>query len=282
MAELRNLRDPAVIAAFSGWNDAGEAATGVVLHLLECFPAEAVTALDSEDYYDFQEQRPQADEVDGKRAILWPSTEVFVAHAPARDLVLILGPEPNLRWRSFCAALVSMIRSVGPELVLTLGCMITDDPHTRPLPTYGSTSDEELMTSLGLDKETYSGPTGITGVLKQTCADAGLPAASLWGSSPHYSSSQDCPKAMLALLRRLGEVLDMEFPEADLVARSEEWERDLNSLIADDEDLTAYVAGLEAAQDEGLSSTTGDDIAAQFQKFLRRHDGHSGPGRAGA
>ena len=270
MADLRNLRDPVVLAAFSGWNDAGEAASSVLLHLLAVYPHELAFGLDSEDFYDYQAQRPQIEEVDGKRTVLWPGTEVFVVRAGERDLVLILGPEPNLRWPTFCSRLVSAVRSVNPTLCVTLGCMVTDDPHSRPLPVTGSASTPEWTTALGLEPESYTGPTGIVGVLAHSLADADLPVASLWGASPHYSTEQDCPKATLALLRRLGDALEMELPEGDLPERALNWEAEINSLVAEDEDLQQYIAALEAAQDEGLTSTTGDDIADQFQRYLSR------------
>lgn len=270
MADLRNLRDPVVLAAFSGWNDAGEAASSVLLHLMSHYPHELAFGLDSEEFYDFQVQRPQVEDVDGTRTVLWPTTEVVVVNAPERDLVLILGPEPNLKWPTFCTRLVSAIRTVQPTLTVTLGCMVTDDPHSRPLPVTGSASTPEWTTVLGLDADSYTGPTGIVGVLYRGLADARFPVAALWGSTPHYSTEQDCPKATLALLRRLADALEMELPEGDLPERTLAWETEINSLVAEDEDLQSYIEGLEAAQDEGLERTTGDDIADQFQRYLSR------------
>ncbi|WP_203566444.1 PAC2 family protein [Aestuariimicrobium ganziense] len=269
---LSTLRSPVVLLAFSGWNDAGEAATGVVEHLKECYDTEDLDALDSEDYYDFSQSRPlvQTDPVTENRILVWPGTELFLVRLVERDLVVVIGREPNMRWRSYCDDVLRRLDGLRPEMVVALGCMITDDPHTRPLPVYASSPDLAVRDRFGAQPETYQGPTGITGVMARAFADQGYDTLSLWGTTPHYSTRHECPKSTLALLRRLGEVVDEDLVEGDLPMEAAQWAADVSEVVADDTELSSYVASLEEAQDEGLGETTGDDIAAEFQRYLRR------------
>jgi len=269
---LSTLRSPVVLLAFSGWNDAGESATGVIDHLRQVYDSEQVDALDSEDFYDFSQTRPmvQTDPVTEQRHLIWPGTEIIVVHLTTRDLVVVIGREPNLRWQTYCGQVVERLSEVDADLVIALGCMITDDPHSRPLPVYASSSDIAVRERHGAHPDTYQGPTGITGVMARAFSDAGFDTLSLWGTTPHYSTRQECPKSTLALLRRLSEVLDEDLEVGDLPAQAQAWENDVSELVADDTELSSYVAQLEEAQDEGLGETTGDDIAAEFQRYLRR------------
>lgn len=270
---LRNLRRPAVVAAFGGWNDASEAASGVVDHLADLTDATLAFALDPDEFYDFQVNRPTVSRTSGgERTLHWPSTELLVAPLPERDLVLIGGPEPNMRWRTFCSRLVSAIRTVEPELVVLLGALLTDAPHTRPVPVLGTAVGPELAERLGLPESTYEGPTGIVGVLSAECAVAGLPVASLWASVPHYVSEPPNPKATLALLQRLEDLLDVPLEPGDLPERAAEWETQVNELAAEDADITAYIATLEERRDSDTPEPQGEAIAAEFARYLRRRD----------
>lgn len=267
-----DLIDPVVLIAFWGWNDAGEAATGAVGHFVDTYdPATVIAALDDEDYWDYTEQRPEIRrDASGDRYIEWPQVKVWAVKHPQRDLVCILGLEPALKWRSFLSELTAQIDELEPSMVITVGCMVTDDPHSRPLPVVGHASTNALAEALGVEPETYVGPTGMTGLVHRACADLGIPTASLWGSSPHYSPQRECPKAKQALLRRLGDVMQISIDEGDLDAEVTEWEQTIDQLAENDPDIARYIAELESAQDDDLKETTGDDIAAQFQRWLGR------------
>ena len=253
---LTDLRRPVVLFAFSGWNDAGDAATGVIDHLTEGYETEFSFQLDPDEYYDLTENRPVLVRQDnGERSIQWATTEVLVARLPGQDLVLVNGPEPNLRWKAFCAALVSAFRSINPERVIAMGAMLADVPHSRPVPVSEDGTD-------------YEGPTGIVGVLAQACRDAGLTTTSLWASVPHYVAEPPNPKATLALLQRVGEFLDNELEPGELVDRAATWESRVTDLVAEDPDVAEYVASLEVRYD--TAEATGDEIAWEFERYLRR------------
>ena len=274
---LSNLRKPVVVMAFEGWNDASDSATNAVNHIGVAYDADVVFEVDGEEYYDFQMNRPRVGSGDGLGLeIEWPAVQVAVAELPERDLVLVSGPEPNLRWRSFSAAIVSALRSVRPEMVVLLGAMLTDSPHSRPLPVTGTANDAELATRLGLDPSNYEGPTGIVGVLADAARRAGMPVVSLWAQVPHYVSDPPNPKATLALLVRIEDLLDTPLDLGELPEEALAWERGVDELAAEDPDVAEYIQRLEAAQDEeDLPAATGDSIAAEFQRYLRRrNEGH--------
>lgn len=256
--ELRHLRRPVVLAAFSGWNDAGDAATGVLDHLTAICETELAFALDPDDYYDFTETRPvvMRDE-DGVRSVQWATTEVLVAPLEDRDLVLISGPEPNFRWKAFCSALVSLVRSVAPERVITMGAMLADAPHTRPTP----------ISENGTD---YEGPTGIVGIFAAACRDAGFEVSSVWASVPHYVADPPNPKATLALLGRVEDLIDATIEVRDLPHLATVWEGRVNELVVEEPDISEYVADLEERYD--TAEATGDEIALQFERYLRRRE----------
>jgi len=271
---LRGLRNPVVVAAFGGWNDASEAATGVVDHLAEKYAAELHFAVDPEDYYDFQVNRPTTRLVDGTRILEWPTTEVLIASLPTRDLVLIGGPEPNYHWQQFVAAMVSMVRSVQPEIVVLLGSMLTDAPHTRPVPVNSTAGNKELAEELGLELSDYEGPTGILGVLAAECETIGIPVVSLWASVPHYVAEPPNPKATLALLTQLEDVLNLPIDFGDLAEQADEWVNQVNELVSEDPDITSYITALEERRDE--AAPNGETIAAEFERYLRRRDRRRG------
>jgi len=273
---LRGLRNPAVIAAFGGWNDAGEAASGVIDHLVETYRAELEFAIDPEEFYDFQVNRPTSRLVDGVRTIEWPTTEVLVARLPDRDLVLIGGPEPNFHWQEYVSRLLSMLRSVQPEIVVLLGALLTDAPHTRPVPVSGTASTQELADELGLELSDYEGPTGIVGVLSWECDRAGLPVVSMWASVPHYVAEPPNPKGTLALLTRLEDVLNLPIDAGDLAQDAANWVEQVNELVADDPDISSYITALEERRDEATPPPSGDSIAAEFERYLRRRDRRRG------
>ncbi|HRA74954.1 MAG TPA: PAC2 family protein [Propionicimonas sp.] len=270
---LKELRNPAVVAAFGGWNDAGEAASGVIDHLAEAYEARLEFSLDPEEFYDFQVNRPTARmRKPTERVIEWPTTEVLVAELPERDVVLIGGPEPNYHWRDYTARLMSLLRTVKPELVVLLGALLTDTPHSRPVPVSATASNPRVAEELGLDLSTYEGPTGILGVLAQECDQLGLSVVSLWASVPHYVAEPPNPKAALALVTRLEDILNTPLETGELPEDAETWETQVNELVADDPDIANYIAALEERRDEETPTATGDTIAAEFERYLRRRN----------
>jgi proteasome assembly chaperone (PAC2) family protein len=278
---IPELTDPVLIAAFEGWNDAADSATEAVEHLEEVWDAEPVAELDPEEYYDFQVNRPQVSLADdGTREITWPTTRVSVARGvvPGRDVVLVRGIEPSMRWRSYCAELLGLTTDLGVELVVTLGALLADTPHTRPIPVSGTVSDPELATAMDLETSRYEGPTGIVGVLQAECGVIGLPAVSIWAAVPHYVAQPPCPKATLALLRKVEDLLDLTVPLGDLPEEARAWERGVDELAADDEEIADYVRTLEQARDTAdLPEASGEAIAQEFERYLRRRADEGGP-----
>ncbi|GAB2470787.1 filament polymerization regulator ParJ [Luteococcus sediminum] len=274
MESLSTLRNPVVVIAFDGWNDAADAASHAVEHLAQTCRATMAFEIDGEDYYDFQVNRPRVQGMDAdERTITWPAVRFAVAHLPERDLVLVSGPEPNLRWKSFSQTVVSALRSIQPALVVVLGAMLTDAPHSRPLPVTGTVNDPVLASRLGLEPSSYEGPTGIVGVVADAARRANMPVVSLWAQVPHYVADSPNPKATLGLLGQLEDLLDESLDLGDLPEMALAWERGVNELAAEDPDIAEYIARLEAAQDEeGLPAATGDSIAAEFQRYLRRRN----------
>ena len=272
--EAPALVRPVVIAAFEGWNDAAEAASSVVDHLMKVWNARVVAAIDPDDYYDFQVNRPTVGmDEHGFRKLTWPSTHVAVASPPNldRDVILVRGIEPNMRWRAFCAELLAAIDDLGGELVVTLGALLADTPHTRPIPVTGTATEPEIVDRLKLEQSTYEGPTGIVGVLQDACAKLDIPAASYWAAVPHYVAQPPCPKATLALLRRVEDLLDLPIPLADLEERARTWERSVDELAAEDSDVAEYIASLEQREPEvDLPEASGEAIAKEFERYLRR------------
>ena len=272
--DLPPLRRPVLIAAFEGWNDAGDAASGAVEHLEQEWDGRRVAAIDPDEYYDFQVNRPTVSLVDGvTRRITWPTTRVSVCRLPdaERDVVLVRGLEPNMRWRGFCEELLAIAGHLGTELVVTLGALLADSPHTRPVPVSGTASDRATMEALGLERSRYEGPTGIVGVFQDLCAQSGLAAISFWAAVPHYVAQPPCPKATLALLRRVEDLLDLPVPLGDLPEKARTWERSVDELAAEDSDVAEYIASLEQREPEvDLPEASGEAIAKEFERYLRR------------
>ncbi|MBM9459041.1 PAC2 family protein [Nocardioides sp. zg-536] len=277
MMEIETVPDlhrPVVIAAFEGWNDAAESATSLVDHLMEVWDAHVVAAIDPDEYYDFQVNRPVVGiDENGFRKLTWPSTHVAVASPPGldRDVILIRGIEPNMRWRQFTAELLAVIDELGGELLVTLGALLSDSPHSRPIPVSGSSTEPELMDLLTLEHSTYEGPTGIVGVLQDACVKVDLPAVSFWAAVPHYVAQPPCPKATLALLGKLEDLLEMPIPLGDLPDDAIAWERGVDELAEEDEDIADYVRSLEESRDTvDLPEASGEAIAREFERYLKR------------
>ncbi len=282
---MPTLRDPVLVAAFEGWNDAADAASGAVEHLELIWDAEPLAELDSEDYYDYQVNRPTVRQVDGvTREIQWPSTTLSVCSPPGseRDIVLLHGVEPNMRWRAFCIDIIELIEQLQVSTVVILGALLADTPHTRPVPVTGTAYNKEAAEQFNLEQTRYEGPTGITGVLQDACVRAGVPAISFWAAVPHYVSQPPNPKATIALLRRVEDVLDLEVPLGELPAQAEDWESAVDEMTEGDEEVTEYVRSLEERGDaavdldDAMSKIDGDAIAAEFEKYLRRRGGGKG------
>ena len=278
LEDIGKLTSPALIAAFEGWNDAGEAASGALAHLGDAWDGAGVGEIDPEDFYDFQVTRPVMEVTDGQtERLVWPTTRLSVVRRPERDLILVHGIEPNMRWRGFTAELVSAFTELGVELVVLLGALLADSPHTRPVPVTAAASDPDVAARLQVEPVDYKGPTGIVGVLQQACADAGLPSVSLWAAVPHYVAQPPSPKAMLALLRGIEDILDLPLPLGDLPDEARAWERGVDELAEQDSEVAEYVRTLEEAKDAtDLPEASGDAIAREFERYLRRRGEHGG------
>ena len=274
VSDLEPLRRPVLIAAFEGWNDAGNAATGAVEHLEVAWDATRFATVDPDEYYDFQVNRPTVSLVDGvTRRITWPTTRFSVCSPPGadRDVVLVRGLEPNMRWRGFCEELLALAAELGTETVVTLGALLADNPHTRPVPVTGTASNAQASAALGLESSRYEGPTGIVGVFQDHCAQAGLTAISFWAAVPHYVAQPPCPKATLALLRKVEDLLDLPVPLRELPEQARAWERQVDQLAAEDPEVAEYITSLEdreAAAD--LPEASGEAIAKEFERYLKR------------
>jgi len=278
------LRAPAMVCAFQGWNDAGDAASGAVSFLASALNARRFARIDSEEFYDYQSNRPCVRFNDQKeREIVWPTVEVLAARAPRapRDLVLVQGVEPSLRWRAFSSHLVELAEALGVQLVLSVGALLGDVPHTHPVTLTGHASDPALAERLGMQSSTYEGPTGIVGVLHGACIEAGLPSASLWAGVPHYVAAASNPKAALALLRRMEGLLGVSVDVSELEAAAADYERQVGLAVQSDPDIQAFVERLEQAAESDHEASpdevpSGDILAREFQRFLRQR-GPQGP-----
>jgi proteasome assembly chaperone (PAC2) family protein len=271
--ERPRLTRPVLIAAFEGWNDAAEAATTAARYLRDRWGARPFASVDPEEFYDFSSTRPEV-RIEGlSRKIIWPANELSSTTSmagPGRDVVVLIGSEPQLKWRTFCAELVKVAVELDVELMVTLGALLADVAHTRPVKITGSAVDPELVKNLGLRRSQYEGPTGIVGVLHDALAKADVPSASLWAAVPHYVAATPSPKAALALVERTSRLINVPVVTADLAQLAADYERQVSEVVAADEDVSAYVARLEEnADSEGLEMTSGEDLAAELQRFLR-------------
>ncbi len=269
-----------MIAAFEGWNDAADAASGVLDHLLSVWDTKLVAAVDPEDFYDFQVNRPLIGHDErGMRRVTWPSTQMSIASPPGslRDVVLLRGIEPNMRWRQFCAELLAAADDLGVTTVVTLGALLADTPHTRPIPVTGSATEPGLQDTSGLEASHYEGPTGIVGVLQDACVRTDVPSVSFWAAVPHYVAQPPCPKATLALLGQVEDLLEISVPLGDLPEEARAWERGVTELAEEDEEIGDYVRALEENRDTAeLPEASGEAIAREFERYLKRREDPEG------
>jgi proteasome assembly chaperone (PAC2) family protein len=267
------LHEPVVIAAFEGWNDAGDAATTAARYLVDRWDTDLVAEVDPEEFYDFTSTRPEVRlDDDGLREIVWPSTEIHAGTIPGteQDVLLIVGTEPQLRWRTYCAALTEVAQDHGARLCLTLGALLAEVPHTRPTPIVGTAYEPEVVAGMELQPSRYEGPTGIVGVLHDAWRGAGLRSASLWATVPAYVPGAPSPKAALALVERAAAMLQTWIPTTDLEIASASYERQVSELVDADEETATYVASLEERHDvEPGVLPTADSIAEEVERFLR-------------
>ena len=269
-------RETVVLAAFEGWNDAGSAASQALEHLHEVWGAEQIDELDPQEYHDFQVNRPVVGPgPDGTREITWPSTAVAVATAPrsGRRIVLVHGIEPSMRWRRYCAELLDIAAAQQAGTVLTLGALLADVPHTRPIPVTVTSEDRAVRELLDVESNSYEGPTGIVGVLQNEAAARGLRTLSLWAAVPHYVAHPPSPKAVLALLHRIEQIVGEPVPLGDLPEDAAAWQDGVDELAAEDSEIAEYVRQLEEAKDTAeLPEASGEAIAQEFERYLRRRD----------
>ena len=267
-----------LIAAFRGWNDGAQGASLAASVIAQAWAAERFADLDPEDFYDFQAVRPHVALEEGMtRRIDWPENAFFHAEIPGadRNAVLLLGVEPNTHWRTFTGEIIELAQEVGVELVVTLGSLLADVPHTRPAPVTGSATDPKLVGELGLAASRYEGPTGIVGVIHDACRRAGIPSASLWAAVPHYASLIASPRAALALCSRLASLLQAELDLSDLERAADAYERQVSQVVSADDETQQYVQELERRRDamgEELEMPSGDSLAEELTRFLKEHE----------
>ena len=269
-----------MIIACGGWSDAGEAATGTITHLLAnvnpSSSPEIIAEIDSEDYYDFQVNRPLI-VVDGSliRSLTWPGLQIFGVRNPEgeNDFVLVRGVEPSMRWRSFAHELLDLADDLEVEMVITLGSMLADTPHTRPIPVSGTGAHPEIAARLGMEVSRYEGPTGILAVIQDGCVKRGIDAVALWAAIPHYASANPSPKATLALLNGIEDFLEINLPHGTLPEFAHQWENAVNEMVKEDSDIEEYIKTLEESKDaDQISDESGEELAREVERFLRRQN----------
>jgi proteasome assembly chaperone (PAC2) family protein len=279
--QIPALRSPVMVIAFSGWNDAGEAATGAASHLLASWTdsstdvvPELIADVDPEDFYDFQVNRPMVQVDDSSiRSLTWPGTQIFGLRTPTleHDFVVVRGVEPSMKWKTFAADILDLADDLEVDMVITLGSMLADTPHTRPITVSGSGAHPDIARRLGVEISKYEGPTGILGVIQDACVRRGIDAISLWAAIPHYASSSPSPKATLALINALEDFLEISLPQGDLPEESADWEEEVTEMAKEDSDVAEYVKALEESKDSAeLPEATGESIARELERFLRR------------
>lgn len=274
-----------MVIAFGGWSDAGEAATGVINHLLstlssDCdspeFAPELIAEVDSEDFYDFQVNRPLIFVDDSMiRSLTWPGVQIFGLRNPTgeRDFVVVRGVEPSMRWRGFASQLLDLADDLEVELVITLGSMLADTPHTRAIPVSGTGAHPDIAARLGVEVSRYEGPTGILAVIQDGCVRRGIDAVALWAAVPHYANASPSPKATLALVNGLEDFLEINLPQGDLHEEAREWEKSINEMVKEDSDIEEYIKTLEESKDATeISEESGEELAREVERFLRRQN----------
>jgi proteasome assembly chaperone (PAC2) family protein len=275
--DVPQLRNPILVCSFRGWNDAAAAASTALGAVAEALDSEVIAEVDPEDYFDFQATRPTIVLSEGQaRHIEWPENTLIAARVPAadRDLVLLDGTEPNLRWRTFSETIATAADALGVEMVITLGALIAEVSHTLPVPITGLASDETLVEELDLQRSNYEGPTGIVGVVHDCCRQVGMTSASLWAAVPHYIAAVPNPKAALALLRRLEGLTGIAIEAADLEEEATSYEEQITRAVAANPEIEELVEKIETEQTEQFeppeSVPSAESIARDFQQFLRQ------------
>ena len=276
------LRRPVLLAAFRGWNDGGQGASLAGGYLAKQWAAERFAEIDAEEFFDFQAARPHVSLVDGlTRKLEWPENAFFHAPIPGadRDVVIMLGIEPNLRWRTFGKLIVGLAQDLGVQMVVTLGSLLADVPHTRPAPVTAAASDPKLVGELGLEPSRYEGPTGIVGIVLDACREAQIPSVSLWAAVPHYVSLAPSPRAALALCNRFGELLSVDVDVAELEQAATEYSEQVSEAVSADAETAQYVEELERRVDlleEAEDLPSGESLAAELTRYLRERDEENG------
>ena len=262
-----------MVVAFEGWNDAGDAASSAVRWFCDRWDATPFADIDPEVFYDFTSPRPEVRIEDDQRVIDWPSNEFSATSLPGsgRDIILMHGVEPQLRWRTFADLVLEVAQAFDASMVVTLGALLAEVPHSRPVSVVGTAYDQGVVTRLGLAPSQYQGPTGIVGVLHDRCRTAGLESASLWATVPTYVPGAPSPKATLALVEKTAALLDEGVITTDLEIAAASYERQIDELVDDDDETQAYVAALEQRHDEQLSSTEPSELVEEVERFLREH-----------
>jgi proteasome assembly chaperone (PAC2) family protein len=265
------VHSPVLIAAFEGWNDAGDAATGAARYLIDRWDATLFASIDAEEFYDFTANRPHVrlDEA-GVRQVDWPANDLYAGSAPGDgpDMIILLGTEPALRWRTFCQQVTAIASHFNASMVVTLGALLADVPHSRPVSVVGTSYDSDVVERLDLQQSRYEGPTGIVGVLSDACRRAGLVSASLWATVPTYVSGAPSPKATLALVERTATLLRVFVPTTDLEIATAAYERQVSELVAADDETSEYVENLERRYDEG-DEPSGTSLIEEVERYLR-------------
>lgn len=263
-----------MLAAFEGWNDAGEAASDALRYLNKLWDGKKIASIDADEYYDFQFTRPTVRRnAAGQRKIKWPSTRIYKATAPGTnvDVIFVQGTEPSYKWRAYTAELLVQAEALNVDYVILVGALLADVPHSRPIPVSTSSDDAALRERLNLEASQYEGPVGIVGVLAEVALLAGLPSLSLWAAVPHYVAQAPSPKAQLALLHRIEELLQVPLDTTELAEEAEAWERGVDELATEDPEIAAYVRQLEEAKDTAdLPEASGESIAREFERYLKR------------
>ena len=279
---IPELRDPIILLSFGGWGDGGEESTGVISHLLSSFDesSELIAEITSEDFYDYQVNRPLIF-IDGSmvRSLTWPGLQIFALKNPAgdRDFILVRGVEPSMRWRTFADQILDFADDCEVSTVISLGSMLADTPHTRAIPVSGTGAHPDIAAKLGVEISRYEGPTGILAVIQDGCVRRDIDAIALWAAIPHYANGSPSPKATLALLSALEDFLSISLPLGDLPNAAREWEDAVNQMVAEDSDIEEYIKSLEESKDQSdISDESGEELAREVERFLRRQSAHEG------
>lgn len=287
--ETKGLTGRVLVVAFEGWNDAGEAASGAVKSLRDALGVQSIAEIDSEGYFDYQFNRPVTTMgEDGKRVLVWPTVTMYAPADASSDtpdvpatealpenaIYLLLGTEPARSWKSFTAEIMNLIADCEIDVIVMLGAMLADVPHTRPISIFVSSENAGVRAQFEIERSVYEGPVGILSVISAAAEDAGIPTLSIWASVPHYVHNAPAPKATLAMIEKLEEMVEVVVPRGDLVDESAAWEDGINALAEEDEDMSTYIAQLERARDTVDSpEASGDAIAEEFERYLRKRDG---------